>query len=142
MRNVNIPTECDNWLMCYVSNTPESCNTCFPLPGEHFTAQGGVGLILHSLYATKVQHYFKYFPRENFLFIRFEDFEDYGSPHVINRVCDWLGIERMDDIIEEKLNVNKYPPMKESTEKFLRQFFKQPNEQFYEVIGKNYMWGV
>lgn len=121
------------------------CDACFPINDVHLSSQGAAGYLLHSLYATKIKYYLSFFPEENFLFLRFEDLLELGTAHVMNRVCNWLGIDTLEDEIWNDLslmekNSIRYPPMEEDEEEFLRLFFKTPNDDFYKIIGENFNW--
>ena len=86
---------------------------------------------------------FKYFPKENFFFVRFEDLKEKGDVFVLNEICEWLGIDPLDEEGWGDLsytNTNDYPDMLEDEEEFLKQFFREPNQELYELLGRDFRW--
>lgn len=80
---------------------------------------------------------------ENFLFIRFEDLIEKGEIYVLNEIASWLEIEELGEEEWGDLNIynnNDYPPMNEDEEQFLVDFFREPNERLYKLIGKDFGW--
>ena len=141
-----IPKECGPWsCIDYDRGFKHSCSKCFPLKDEgvHVTNDVGTGYLMHSIYVTIIEHYLQYFPLENFLFIQFEDLLEKGDVYVLNEIARWLEIEELSE--EEwgdlsNTNSNDYPPIDEDEEKYLTQFFREPNERLYELIGRDFGW--
>ena len=134
-----MPHNCTTW-NCFKSN---DCSNCFPISNVTVTKSLSIGYLSHGLYAKHLQHFFNYFPRENFFFVRFEDLEEKGEFVVMNEICEWLGLETLGK--EEwgdfsHTNSNEYPDMLEDEEKFLRQFFREPNKELYELLGRDFGW--
>ena len=137
-----MPSNCTTW-KCYDSGNKKSCGTCFPNSELTATPSVLVGFLSHSLYANHLKHMFKYFPRENFFFVRFEDILEKGEVFVLNEICEWLGIETLDEKLWGDIshtNTNDYPDMLEDEEEFLRQFFREPNQELYELLGRDFAW--
>ena len=138
-----MPSNCTTWKMFDYKKLKKSCEYCFPNPDLVAIPQVSVGYLSNSLYANHLKHMFKYFPRENFFFVRFEDILEKGEVFVLNEICEWLGIETL--TLEEwgdlnVTNTNDYPDMLEDEEDFLRQFFREPNKELYELLGRDFGW--
>lgn len=137
-----ISDNCKSW-RCFDSSDIKSCSLCFNIPDVHVTSDLSVGYLSHGIYYSHILHYFNYFPRENFLFVRFEDLEDRGEVTVLNEMAEWIGVEAIDEktwgVIKE-VNSNDYPPMEPDEEEFLRKFFEGPNKQLYSLLGRDMGW--
>ena len=139
-----ISSECRAWeCIDYSLPLKNSCSNCFNYPDTSLTRKISVGYLSHSFYASHLKHYFKYFPRENFKIIRFEDLKEKGDTTIFNDVVNWLGIEMLSEEewgSDDTTNSNDYPPILPDEEDFLVQFFKQPNQELYELLGRDFNW--
>lgn len=136
------PPGCKAWRAPMTVTGNIDCNALFP-NAIGLTEDTNVGYLTHGMYARHIKYYFSLFPRENFLFIRYEDLEERGETNVLNEIVEWIGLERME---EEgwgritKINSNDYPPMEPDEEDFLRRFFASPNEELYKLLGRDMQW--
>jgi len=138
-----MPSNCTTWKMFDSRQIKKSCEFCFPNPDLVANPQVSVGYLSNSLYANHLKHMFKYFPKENFFFVRFEDLKEKGDVFVLNEICEWLGIDPLDEEEWGEMgytNTNDYPDMLEDEEEFLRQFFREPNKELYELLGRDFGW--
>ncbi len=91
------------------------------------------------IYVEQLKNWFKFFPKNQFLILKSEDFFD--SPQTImNQIFQFLNLSHI--IIPEfkvfqKISYNK---MKDSTRKKLEAYFRLYNEELYKLIGKNFDW--
>ena len=138
-----MPSNCSAW-RCIEEriSIEQSCSSCFRNPMLHATDSVSVGYLSHSIYISHIRHLLKFYPRENFFFVQFEELIQ-DPVKVLNQICDWLGVGTLLDDewgdISSK-NTNDYPLMNEDEEKFLRQFFRAPNTALYQLLQTNYGW--
>ena len=138
------PRDCKTWLVPHKdSNSITDCEYLFPLEGVSLTKDTSVGYISHGLYVNHIEHYLKYFPMKNFLFIRYEDLQERGEVTVLNEIAEWMGIEPLAD--EEWgemkfVNQQEHGPMNPDEEEFLINLYKKPNEQLYKILGRDMEW--
>ena len=120
----------------------DKCMDCFPNPEMPTVTDIEIGYMSHSLYVSHIKHFFKYFPRENFFFVRFEDIIEKGGDAVLNEIVEWLGLPTIDDWdLEESLkNANDYTDMNPDEEEFLTEFFRIPNQELYDLLGRDFEW--
>ena len=97
------------------------------------------------MYYVHIQTWLKFFPRENFLFIRFEDFKD--SPYIImNEIADFLGISHFKSgslkrQLDHPGNVLHYPPMEPQTLEVLKKFYMPFNKALANFLGDDkFLW--
>ena len=94
-----------------------------------------------NLYYPKFKKWFKIFKYpEQFLFLDNEELKK-NPEATYNRAFDFLGLDKFDIKNLATFNVNtKKQKMKDSTRKWLEEFFKLHNERFYELLGKRFEW--
>jgi hypothetical protein len=90
-------------------------------------------------YADQLTRWFKYFPKEQFLIIKNEDF-DQNPKLIFNNVLTFLDIPNFELPEYRKLHGIQYEPMKLDTRKKLVDFFQPHNEKLYSLIEKNFQW--
>jgi len=91
------------------------------------------------LYYDQIKVWMEIFPKEQFLFIKAEDFFSEPSKH-LSHVFDFLGVPNYSIDISKKYNVGDYVQMNFKTKKYLKNFFKPHNEKLYKLLGKNFYW--
>jgi hypothetical protein len=87
--------------------------------------------------------YYKFFPKENILIVRYEDIEERGSVTVVNEIAEWLGIGSLTEEdwgLLSPVNVNSYDAINPDEEAFLKEFYRVPNQQLYQLIGRDMGW--
>ena len=95
--------------------------------------------ITSGIYADQLERWFKYFPREQFLILRSEDF--YNDPkQSLSQVFEFLGIPNIKQETFEVYKKGKYSKMNPETRKNLVEFFKPHNERLYKLLGTNFHW--
>jgi hypothetical protein len=95
--------------------------------------------IARGFYLEQLENWFTVFNKENILIISSEDLANH-TQKTMDYVFNFLNIE--DQVIPnlEKVNVAKYPKMKEKTRKILENYFFEYNENLFKKIGKHFTW--
>jgi len=108
-----------------------------PLYNSYYHIHGSY--LSRGLYHEQLVRWLKWFPREQIMIVKSEDF--YSDPdEKYNDVLRFLGLPEHHLEEYEVVLKGEYPPMNDETRKQLSDFFKQPNEELYELIGENYGW--
>jgi ubiquinone/menaquinone biosynthesis C-methylase UbiE len=92
-----------------------------------------------SKYAEQLKKWFKYFPKEQFHFVKAEDFNNNPS-QVYNDVLKFLNLRSHELPEYKKFRERKYEKMKPETRKKLAELFKPYNDEFYSLIDMNFGW--
>lgn len=92
-----------------------------------------------SIYANYIEEWFKYFPRDQFLFLNSEEFHS-DTSKVYKKTLNFLGISEINFDNYEVFRAAKYEEMNSSTRKKLSEFFKPHNERLYKLIDMNFHW--
>jgi len=92
-----------------------------------------------SRYAEQLSEWFKYFPQEQMLIIRSEDYFLNGG-QTFQEVFRFLGLPPADIILEKEHHSFGYPPMKPETKEMLAEYFKPFNQQLYNMTGRDFGW--
>jgi hypothetical protein len=107
---------------------------------EHLIVKKGV-------YIEQLMRWFQYFPKEQFMIIRSEDF--YGNPErIIQDVLHWLDIPFVDikSIYHDPVNRNQRGPNLKNQQipthirTWLRHYYKPYNELLYQFIDRDMGW--
>ncbi len=95
--------------------------------------------IARGFYLEQLENWFTVFNKENILIISSEDLANH-TQKTMDYVFNFLNIE--DQVIPnlEKVNVAKYPKMKEKTRKILENYFFEYNENLFKKIVKHFTW--
>ena len=95
--------------------------------------------IARGFYLEQLENWFTVFNKENILIISSEDLANH-TQKTMDYIFNFLNIE--DQVIPnlEKVNVAKYPKMKEKTRKILENYFFEYNENLFKKIGKHFNW--
>ena len=101
--------------------------------------------LVRGMYYLHIQTWLKYFPRDNFLFVKYEDFK--LSPYTImNEIADFLGISHFEpDSLKEAIDhpklVLKYPPMELQTLEVLKKFYMPFNKALANFLNDDrFLW--
>lgn len=95
--------------------------------------------IAGSKYAEQLKRWMKYFPREQFHFVKTEDFNKNPS-RVYNDVLKFLELENFELPEYKKFKEGKYEIMNSETRKKLVSLFKPYNKELYSLIGIDFKW--
>ena len=106
---------------------------------QHYT------YVARGRYAEQLENWFRYFPREQFLIIKCEDF--YEKPHIVmQETFDFLGVpasmHKKQPGDYKTYNNSKYGDSKLSPEvrKRLTDYFAPYNERLYALLGRDFGW--
>jgi hypothetical protein len=103
------------------------------------------------MYVDQLQHWMKYYPREQFLILRSEDM--YSNPaETIQQTLAFLGLPNLEIKANKEykqyrlpqkagyLNQERQPKMKLETRHYLLDYFKPYNERLQEFLGRDFRW--
>jgi len=93
------------------------------------------------IYITKLKHWFKFFPRDQFLIIQSEKFWS-NTSEVYNEVLKFLGLShfKLREYKQYRKRVYSDRKIVPDTRKQLIDFFKPYNKQLYEFLGRRFDW--
>jgi hypothetical protein len=74
------------------------------------------------------------FPKQQFLILKSEDFYAYPAESV-KRVFEFLGLPDCRLPEYSKYNAGEYPPICDSTQRYLREYFQPHNQRLQENFG-------
>jgi hypothetical protein len=89
-------------------------------------------------YAKYIKHWFKFFPKKQFIFIKSEDFfKDHNIE--INKVFHFLNLPRYKVPLATKL-VGYYPEIPKKYKKILKEYYKPYNKELYKLLNRDFGW--
>jgi hypothetical protein len=91
------------------------------------------------IYIDQLLNWFKYFNRDRILVLKSETFYDDPSS-ALNKTLEFLGLPIWAPISFEKYNLAHYTPMKDTTHKWLTEYFRPHNSRLYEYLGEDFYW--
>lgn len=91
------------------------------------------------MYADQLTRWFRYFPREQFLILRSEDFYANQSAQFA-RVLDFLHAPRWEPTFFRVENDGEYAPMPPELRARLVEFFAPHNARLYELLNVDFEW--
>ncbi len=95
--------------------------------------------ITRGFYDEQIENWFKYFPTNQLLVIKSEDFFENTEKHVKN-VFNFLGLPQYDKIIYEAKNQGSKGKIKKETKEKLRQVFETHNKKLSSITNQNFDW--
>ena len=97
--------------------------------------------LARGLYAEQLETWFSLFPRERFLIISSEEF--FADPgRGFNEVLSFLGLAPWDLGTYPKYNARERSSMAPETRRRLQDYFAKPNQELYELMGRDFGWGT
>jgi len=90
-------------------------------------------------YLEQMKPWMEFFPKENFKFIKSEEFNKNPSL-VYNQVLKFLGLEPFELKKYEKIRKREYEIMKPETRKKLIDYFKPHNQRLYKFLNLEFDW--
>ncbi len=97
------------------------------------------GYLRTSRYAEHIERWLAAFPREQLLFLEFE--EVVAAPErALEQIHEHLNLPRHPGGELPRLNAGSYEPMAEATRERLREYFRPHNERLYELTGIDFGW--
>jgi hypothetical protein len=102
---------------------------------------GTYGYVQQSKYIEQLEHWFDYFPQEQFLFLEFEQF--FTSPEdEIQNVFEFLDLPKQNITVDRAFNTGDYQSdIDEELIRELKDEFRPYNERLSERIGQDFNWG-
>ena len=91
------------------------------------------------MYARQLKHWLNYFPLEQFMFIDSTDF--FSSPKsVYSQTLEFLGVPELELASAPKKNAGDYAGMTDSAKRFLKESFREPNQQLNTLLDRSFAW--
>jgi hypothetical protein len=91
------------------------------------------------IYADQLERWFALFPREQFhVAISDEMFSDGASN--VDRICDFMGVERYRSDDYAQWNARSYPPISDETRESLEAFYRPHNQRLAELLDRALPW--
>ncbi len=92
------------------------------------------------LYLEQIKRWEAYFPREQMLIVRSEDFFE-NTQAVFNDILDFVGLphHELPDVRAKNTTQNK-GSMLPADREYLREFFRPYNEALYQYLGRDFGW--
>jgi len=109
------------------------------IQGKNSAAYQRLSFLSRGIYADQLSLWWKFFPKDQFLILKSEEFFDSPSS-MLNKVFDFLGLENFEIRNFEKFNKFEYSKMSEKTREYLNEFFKPHNERLYKFLGEEFDW--
>ena len=71
-----------------------------------------------------------------------EDFKENGNEEMFNRICDWMGIDRLnwEEYTDFSYDRDDYPPMQNITKEWLEEFYRIPIQRLNSLTHLNFTW--
>lgn len=91
------------------------------------------------IYVDQLERWMKYFPKEQFLIIKTEEFKE-DSQGILNRIFNFVGVSEFKVENLKKLNAGKYENMNKTTRKYLVNYFKPHNEKLAKLLDMDLNW--
>jgi len=92
-------------------------------------------------YYSQLKRWVKYFPIEQFLFIKSERF--FESPlKELSRVCSFLKIQQEMPESLSPQNTNEYYEMNSGTRQFLNNYYLSEIKELSELLGSDFSWDI
>lgn len=95
--------------------------------------------LTRGIYVDQLKRWFEYFPREQFLILKSEDFYS-KTPEVYQQVLDFLNLPKFELNSFKPYRMRKHSSISEETRKKLVDYFRPYNEQLYELLDRNFGW--
>ena len=109
------------------------------IANDDLTLEGSRLYLLRGLYAARVQNWLSYFDREQFIFIKSEEF--FSDPRsVLKRVYRFLGITEVYPDNLKAQEVGDYARLTAQTRMQLEEYFKKSNQEVVELLGEEFSW--
>lgn len=93
------------------------------------------------VYADQMERWFRYYDRDQFLFLTTEDFAK-NPQQTLNQFFDFVGARPFQVKNLTNLNVGTYEKMNKNTRQFLIDYFKPHNRRLRNMIQRDFDWDV
>jgi hypothetical protein len=95
--------------------------------------------VSRGLYGEQIARWQQYFPSEQFLFIKSEDFYA-NTIDELEQVHDFLDIPNVPPVDISPVNTNQYPDLPASDRKKLEEYFREDGTVLRKLIGSRFSW--
>ncbi len=95
--------------------------------------------LMGCLYYYHLKRWMNYFPREQFLILKSEDFFE-NTPKMVQEVYQFLGLTEYQLEKYPKLNVGYYPNISEEIRQFIADYCRPHNRKLEEYLGMEFNW--
>ena len=97
--------------------------------------------LARGVYADQLERWFRYYNRDQFLFLTTEDFAK-NPQQTLNQFFDFVDARPFQVRNLTNLNVGNYEKMDEGTRKFLVEHFKPHNKRLCKLLQRDFDWDV
>ena len=87
----------------------------------------------------QLRPWFDIFPKENILILSTEEFKQ-NEENIYKKIFEFLDIPEIQIRNKKHMEKGEYSPMDEEIRQKLRGFFKNHNNELFELIGKKFDW--
>ena len=109
------------------------------LSNDNLSLEGSRLYLIRGLYAERIKNWLKYFNRDQFLFIKSEDF--FKDPKkTLNDVYEFLEIEKTYPTNLKPQQVGSYSELSTETRAGLDNYFEKSNQELVELLGDRFRW--
>ena len=109
------------------------------IANDNLRLEGSKLYLLRGMYAERIQNWLNYFDREQFIFIKSEDF--FSDPRsVLKRVYQFLGISEVYPDNLKAQEVGGYSQLSAQTRARLEDYFRKSNSEVVELLGEEFSW--
>ena len=95
--------------------------------------------LARAFYARFLAKWFEVYPKNNFLIIHSKDLAT-DTNNTLQKIFKFLNLPDFQIPDTSKKNTQSYPPMKEKDRKKLNNFFKNYNDELFELLGIKFKW--
>jgi len=95
--------------------------------------------LTRGIYVNQLKRWFEYFPKEQFLILKSEDFYEKTS-EVYQQVLEFLDLPKFELNSFKPYKMRKYSSISSETRKKLTDYFKQYNESLYQLLNRSFRW--
>ncbi len=109
------------------------------IANNDMSSEQSVLYLFRGRYADHIRHWLRYFNRDQFLFIKSEEF--FQDPKKsLREVYDFLGVEKVYPHNIQAQEVGSYTDLSPKTRHSIEAYFKQPNDDLVALLGDRYRW--
>jgi hypothetical protein len=109
------------------------------IANEDMSSEQSVLYLFRGRYADQIKHWLRHFSRDQFLFIKSEEF--FQDPkNSLSEVYDFLGVEKVYPHNLQAQEVGSYTDLSVETRRRIEAYFKQPNADLVALLGGRYRW--
>jgi len=92
------------------------------------------------IYHKQISNWFNFFPRDQFLFMKSEDFYK-NTQENLEKICNFLEVNPIEFNVKRKFNSVRYDEnISKDTLSYLRNYFHKPNIKLSKMIGEDFNW--